>query len=295
MNSKPSRSRRTALAEGITAGIVFGTAAIFIRLLGEINVFAIAFGRLIIASVALTIIAIVLGYPFESKILKRNVKKVLVLGVLVGFHFIFFISSVKNTTILNATVLVNTSPVLAMIISILLFRVKPSRLALLGLLTSFLGVSVIGFSEMTVNSLTLSLQGDLEAVLAALCEAFYLCYGRELRTQMPLLSMMIPIYAVSALVVLGCSVFVGAPLNFPSKLEPVLLMLGLGVLPTAIGHTLFFSSLSHLKPFETATLALLEPVGATLLGVIFFSEVPGAMFVLGAFLVLSGVNLVVRG
>lgn len=295
MVSQPSRSRRTALLEGTIAGVLFGTAAIFIRLLGAIDVFAIALGRLIIASAALVVIAVVLGYSFEPRVLKRNMKKVLGLGVLVGFHFIFFISSVKNTTILNATVLVNTSPVLAMIVSVLLFQLKPSRLALLGLLTSFLGVSVIGISEMTVHSLTLGLRGDLEAVLAALCEAFYLCYGRELRTKMALLPMMIPIYTVSALVIGVCSVFVGASLNFPSRLELALFLLGLGVLPTAIGHTLFFSSLSNLKPFETATLALLEPVGATLLGIILFSEIPGAMFLLGAFLVLSGVSLVVRG
>jgi len=69
--------------------VLFGTAAIFIRLLGVLDVFAIAFGRLIIASAALIVIAVVLGYSFEPRRLRRNIKKVLGLGVLVGFHFIF--------------------------------------------------------------------------------------------------------------------------------------------------------------------------------------------------------------
>lgn len=70
-------------------------------------------------------------------------------------------------------------------------------------------------------------------------------------------------------------------------------LIGLGILPTALGHTSYFSSLSNLKSFETATLALLEPIGATLLGIVIFGEIPLMQFVFGAFLVLSGVVLVV--
>jgi len=63
----------------------------------------------------------------------------------------------------------------------------------------------------------------------------------------------------------------------------------LGLLPTALAHTFYFSSLSSLKSFETATMALLEPIGATLLGVAIFAQVPDALFVLGAALVLVGI------
>ncbi len=69
----------------------------------------------------------------------------------------------------------------------------------------------------------------------------------------------------------------------------ILFLLGFGILPTALGHTFYYSSLSNLKSFETATLALLEPIGATLLGVALFGEIPTALFVLGAVLVLSGI------
>ncbi|MDI6690280.1 MAG: EamA family transporter [Candidatus Bathyarchaeota archaeon] len=58
----------------------------------------------------------------------------------------------------------------------------------------------------------------------------------------------------------------------PTSIDVVLPLVGLGMLPTAAAHTLYFSSLSNLKSFETATMALLEPVGATILGVILFQE-----------------------
>jgi drug/metabolite transporter (DMT)-like permease len=81
--------------------------------------------------------------------------------------------------------------------------------------------------------------------------------------------------------------------SLPTQLSLLLMLIGLGLLPTAIAHTLYFSSLSHLKSFETATMAFLEPIVATLLGILIFAQVPSALFVLGAVLVLSGLVLVV--
>ena len=61
-----------------------------------------------------------------------------------------------------------------------------------------------------------------------------------------------------------------------------------------MAHTLYFSSLSNLKSFETATMALLEPIGATLLGAALFSEYPTFPFSVGAVLILLGIVLVVK-
>lgn len=288
----PERNRRKSLTEGFIAGILFGTAAIFIRLLTGLNVSSIAFWRLIIASATLIAITPVLKQSFNLGIVKANIKSISLLGVLIGLHFILFVSAVMDTTILNATVLVNTAPIFSVLISTLLFKITPSRTAIIGLTTSFLGVSLIAYGDASYP-LTINLRGDLEAVLAAVAEGFYLNYGREIREKMPLLLTMIPIYLVSALAVGFSCIITGIPLTFPGQLYLILPLIGLGILPTAIGHSLYFSSLSKLKSFETATLALLEPIGATILGIILFSEIPGAIFVLGSTLILGGVVSIV--
>lgn len=113
---------------------------------------------------------------------------------------------------------------------------------------------------------------------------------------MPVLSLMLSIYLVSNFTVLVATVLTRSALTFsPISAEVVLLLVGLGVLPTALAHTLYFSSLFSLKSFETATLALLEPIGATLLGVFIFAELPHFLFVLGAVLVLGGILSVAAG
>ena len=180
------RTRKLALTEGITAGVLFGTAAILIRFLQNLNAFYIAFWRLIIASLTLAVILIIFGKSFNFNLVRKNLKELFILSFFLSLHFIFFISAVKDTTILNATVLVNTTPIFSMFVSSFLFKLKPSRLAILGLTISFIGVCVIAYTEtITANArpevFSGNLKGDLEAVLAALVESFYLNYGRKIR------------------------------------------------------------------------------------------------------------------
>jgi drug/metabolite transporter (DMT)-like permease len=135
----------------------------------------------------------------------------------------------------------------------------------------------------------------LEAILAALFLALYLNFGGKVRNKTNILTAMLPIYGFAMCTVGTISVVAG---NATSLLQPVptgiFPLIGLGLLPTAIAHTLYFSSLRGLKPFETAAMAFLEPVGATVLGVAVFQEVPAPVFALGAVLVLIGIFFTVR-
>ncbi len=291
------RTRKFALTEGLAAGFLFGTASILIRFLQDFDAFSIAFWRLVVAFLALSAILVVVRRSFNIRIITKNIRKIVVLSFFLGLHFLLFISAVKDTTILNATVLVNTTPIFSVFVSSFVFKLKPSRTAIIGLATSFVGVCVIAFAE-TVTSPNLqgvspSLKGDLEAMLAALVESFYLSYGKALRNQMSIFSSMMPIYALTAAFVgLSSLPFTKEFLILPVQTEALLLLLGLGLLPTALAHTLYFSSLSNLKSFETATMALLEPIGATILGISLFQEVPAPLFVLGTVMIMVGLFFV---
>jgi drug/metabolite transporter (DMT)-like permease len=296
------RTRNLALTEGITAGVFFGTAAIFVRFLQGLDAFSIAFWRLIIACLALAAILIIFKKSFNFDLVRKNLKELVILSFFLGLHFIFFVSAVKDTTILNATVLVNTTPIFSTFVSSFIFKLKPSRLAILGLTVSFIGVGLIAYTETIAANANArseifspSLKGDFEAVLAALVESFYLNYGRKVRSQMNILSIMFPMYFFTATIVGVLSVpAMNRILAFPTETAFILPLVGLGLLPTAIAHTLYFSSLSNLKSFETATMALLEPIGATILGIIIFNEIPAYLFVLGAALILLGIVFIVK-
>jgi drug/metabolite transporter (DMT)-like permease len=288
-----SRTRETSLAEGVTAGILFGTASIFVRFLQDVNGFSIVFWRSVIACFALLVALVALRKPFNLSLVRQNLKELFVLGFLLALHFVLFVFAVKDTTILDATVLVNTTPFFSVLVSGFFFKTRPSGVQLAGLSLSFVGVCTIALAASGTaprGGFSLNLKGDLEALLAAVVESLYLNYGKKLRNQMDIFSLMVPIYALTASVVGVLGLLGGsAVLTTSSQMETVLALLGLGLLPTAVAHTLYFSSLSNLKSFETATLALLEPVGATTLGVLLFREVPAPIFVLGAAIVAAGI------
>jgi len=295
-----AKKRNRAIIEGVTAGTLFGTSAIFTRFLGELNAFSITFWRLMIASLALTVLASIFRIPFNLNLTRKSLKEISALGIFLGLHFIFFTSAVKDTTILNATVLVNMTPIFSTIVSILIFRIKPSRLATLSLIISFIGVCLIAYSE-TVKSnpsfqagVSPTLKGDLEAIFAALLIAFYLNYGKSLRGRIDMFSSIVPIYLIAAIFVLIFGLpFMGTS-SLPVETTVTLSLVGLGLIPTAVAHTLYFSSLLGLKSFEAATIALLEPIVATFLGAVIFVEIPAYLAILGALLVLVGVTFIAR-
>jgi len=293
------RTRKRALIEGFAAGVFFGSAAIFVRFLPALDTFSIVFWRLAIACAALIMVVLLEG-GFHIAATRENARDILILGLLLGLHFVFFVSALKDTTILNATVLVNVAPVFSTLISSFVFKVRPSRLAVAGLAVSFGGICVMAYAEAVTPivrgaGFSPSVKGDLEAVVSALLIAFYLNYGRRIRAQASATSTMFLIYALGALIVGVLSLaVVDRAVTLPADLGILLPLVGLGVLPTAVAHTLYFSSLSHLKAFETATMALLEPIGATILGIILFAEVPAYVFAVGASLVLLGMFFIVK-
>jgi len=258
-----------------------------------LNAFSIAFYRLIIASAFLALFLIILRKPISRELLKKNWLRILSLGFLIGLHFILFVSAVLDTSILNATILVNTAPLWSIIISSIVFKIKPSRLATAGILVSFFGVGVLTYGDASSGVWALNLKGDLEATIAAIVEAFYLNYGQETRRKIPLLNLMSTIYIFSALTVFAGGIAMRSDFNIPTQLSMFLVLIGLGLLPTALAHTLYFSSLSHLKSFETATMAFLEPIVATLLGILVLAQVPSPLFAVGALIVTVGLASVV--
>ena len=284
--------RTAALLKGAGAGVLFGTAAIFIRLLSDMDSLSIALGRVVIASSAIAIMLLVAKPRVQVNALRELGRFVIALGILIGMHILLFVSAVKDTSILNATVLVNTTPIFAMIFSCAILRTRPSTASVLGASMAFAGMLALTYTETTLG-LVGNLRGDIEATAAAVLEGLYLNIGKGVRRRIPALVAMLPIYITATALVMGATSVSGRGLVVPIESGVLLPLIGLGLLPTAIGHTLYFSSLSDLKSFQTATLAMIEPIIASLLGLILFSEMPSVMFVFGAAMILLGIFLVI--
>ncbi len=248
----------------------------------------IGFYRLVIASLILTFFGIFFLREDLLKAFKMGGFRLIVLGFVIGLHFVTYIDSVKNTTVMNATVITNTTPIFAIIFSVIFYKHVPSSKSIMGTISSTIGIIIIFSTSLTFTS---NILGDFEALLAAIFWAVYLIYGKSLRSIANPFATMILVYVSSSLLLYVFGFLFGSPRLFTlSELPPIL---GLAILPTTLGHTLSFSSLKGLQPYQTAILSLLEPIVSTILAIPLFGEVPTAVAVIGSILVFAGIYLTV--
>ena len=74
----------------------------------------------------------------------------------------------------------------------------------------------------------------------------------------------------------------------------VLLLLALGILCTALAHTLFIGSLRRVSAHTASVVAALEPVYGIALAALLLGEVPSPRTLVGALLILGAALLATR-
>ncbi|MEM2238034.1 MAG: DMT family transporter [Candidatus Caldarchaeum sp.] len=278
------------VVQGAGAGFLFGTASIFVRFLYSMDAFSIAFFRVLIAGLLISSAGLIIRRRNLLQQMLRFFAVLPALGILLGLHFIFFISAIKTTAVVNATTLVNTTPAIALIVGWALGWIKPSSLNLFGLLLTIAGAVSMTAGEFSLNPQ--NVLGDFYAVLGALAWALYLVVGKRVREEAEIVVVMGPIYLWTALAT-GVTGLLSGGLTQPRP-EELYPLTALAILPTVLGHSLQFSSLKGLHPYEASALALLEPVVATILAAVVLSEVVEPGFYLSAAVVIAGIYLVMR-
>ncbi|MGQ9823958.1 MAG: DMT family transporter [Desulfotomaculales bacterium] len=268
------------------AGISFGS--LFTRLAAAPPL-AIAFYRMFFTTLLLAPFALSRQGRAELAGLSRaEIFSAVGSGFFLALHFFAWIYSLDYTSVASSTVLVTMQPLFVVSGSWLFLREKvPAKSLPYGLL-AILGSVVIGFSDFRVGGLALA--GDLLAFSGALFIAGYVIIGRRLRQRLSLFPYIFLVYGVSALLLLGFSRLAGTPL-FPYPLSTWVCFLALAVVPTIFGHTLFNWALGYLKAAVVSVAFLGEPVGATILALLFLGEVPVLLQVAGGAAILVGVYL----
>ena len=291
-----SSVRMHSLLEALVAGFAFGTASIFIRYLSfyGVNSFSIAFYRLIIGSLVLVAIiysvlrARVVVKVFDKALL-NDFRVMVFMALALSLHFIFYIQSVIDTYIINATLLANTAPVMTLIISFFLGVARISKVDVLGVTLGFMGAFIMVIRGLGGGGTFI---GDVEALISAFLYAVYVVAGKYISTR-DTVSVMCVVYSLSVPVILVYSLVVGVDISFPfSNISALAFIIALGIIPTAIGHTLFISSLKGLRPHETSLVGLLEPVSATIYSLFLFGEVPPFESIIGGMVIALSIYIV---
>lgn len=276
------------IALAILAGCIFGTAALFTRSISGVSPIAIAASRLTIGGGIMGVLISVQGATEELKHSASQYLTCLLLGVLSSVHFLLFVLAVQKTFIANALILVNTAPILVLLLAPLLLKEPVTAVALLSVAVTFTGAGcIVGFDKLMVRPE--HLLGDLYALGSALCYALYVILARKLRTRYSSPVIMGWFFGLGALFLWIGGGVAGDPLFFSPSTRSLLFLALLGLLPTGVGHFSYNVSLKYISASKASTIVLLEPVSGTLLAWIFLREIPPLTTWIGIVIASGGI------
>ena len=208
-------------------------------------------------------------------------------GICLALHFLTWFESLKWTGVAVSTVLVSTEVIFTALGFALFLKGKIPPLGVAAILLAFGGSAVLALAGGGANS---AWYGNLLALAAAFFVALYTLIGRIQRGYLSTTVYTFLTYLACFLTLLLMAVASGTPLVGYGGRE-WLIGLGLAVLCTLMGHSLFSWCLKFLSPAYVSAAKLCEPVFSGALAVPLFGEIPTPMQLLGAAVILGAVLL----
>ena len=260
------------------------SSAWVVRILPETNAVTLAFWRMFLASA----LVFILSYKSVANFVPN--KKMVLAGVFLGIHFALFFRSVQLTSIAEATLLGTTAPIFTEIYGFIFQRKKPLGIVVFGLCVAFLGAGIlVSQSSFSETSFT----GNLFAVMCSVAIALVLIVGKNIRKNIGVFEYTRWLFFFAALTLLGISFFAEVSVFSFSK-EEIPWFLFLAIIPTMVGHNIFYYLIKSLATTTVAAIPLGEPLISSLGALVFFGEPIGLAVVVGGGITLVGVFLVVR-
>ena len=260
------------------------SASLVVRMLPDTNAITIAFWRMFLASIMVFTISYKNIFSFVPN------KKIILAGVFLGIHFALFFRSVQLTSIAEAALLGTTAPIFTELYAIIFQKKLILPVVIFGLFVAFVGAGVL------VSQSSFSETGGLGNVLAILCSiaiSFVLVVGKDIRKSVGLFeyTRWLFFFASCTLFIISLianvSIFSFSPKDFPW-------FIFLALVPTMVGHNIFYYLIKTLNTTTVAAVPLGEPIISSLGALALFGEPIGVAVVVGGGITLLGVFLVVR-
>lgn len=247
--------------------------------------------RLFVAAVALTPLMVRDYLRHRGRFRLADLRATILPGAMLALHFVTWIIGAEKPPSANASLIVNMVPV---VMPFFLFALVGERLTkgeLLGTLVAAAGLAVLAAKDFDISREFFV--GDAVCFGSMLLYAFYLALARRNRRFASIWLYLVPLYYFAGVCCLVGSLPFGSPIR-PYSQREVLVALGLGLIPTVVGHSVLNYSMRHLRGQLVSLVNLSQFAFAGLMGFLFYDEVPTwALFVAAACLV-AGVAIVLR-
>ena len=219
----------------------------------------------------------------------REIFELLIIGILLGAHFGFWISSVKATSVAASVLLGTCHIVYVSIIGWVVFGEKLNSRGIIGTVIALAGIIILFWGDLVEDPG--NFRGNFLAFISGILAGLYYLGGRKHRKNISLPTYAFIVYFSSAVVMWFVVLTQGLEYRSIPNSEFQLFFL-MALVPTLLGHTMQNWALAFLPAYVISITLLAEPIGSGLLAWYIFSEVPSLGVLVGGLIVLVGVYAV---
>ncbi|MGE0529843.1 MAG: DMT family transporter [Hyphomonadaceae bacterium] len=283
---------KAALA-ALTGGALLGLSPIAMRL-SELGPNASNVWRFLLALPILALWAAV-SRPIPRA---RQTGWLLFAGVLFGIEVSLWAAALGLTTVTNATLLANLTPVFAALFGWFLFKERLSAPVMAGVAISLGGAVLLALARAQAaagptGDPQTGWFGDALGLCAAIGYAGYLLILRMLGKEVNVGAVMFWATIGALFVALVLALIFNEPL-LPQTLNGWLILIGLAIIVQVGGQGLVAFGVGRLPIVASTVLLWMQPLVAAALSWIMFGEALGLVALIGAALVLAGIYVVQR-
>ena len=289
-NRKESTMKRMAYVFVISAAVLWGTIGIYSNQLSQYgaNVLQIVSIRAIFAALAIFVFILLK----DRRLLNIDIhdwKYFFGTGILsfVFFNWCYFIA-INKTTLSTAAILLYTAPAIVMVLSIILFKEKLTGRKVAALILTFIGCAFV--TAVVKGRQNISPLGILAGLGSGLGYALYSIFGRYALKKYDPITVTLYTFVFASIGLIPISDIKGLFCllsNTGALCNAVLL----GLIATVLPFLLYTKGLSYLETSKASIIATVEPVVATVIGIILFGEPITIYKIIGIFLVVFAVSI----
>lgn len=258
------------------AVFLFGLAGLFAKWI-RIPAIGITFGRVFFSSITLFLYC--LFTKKDIKVEKKHLKLLIIAGIILAFHWWSFLYSIQISTVAIGTITFSTFPLFIIIIESVINK-KVSRKEVIFSLLIILGVFITIPEFSLENNMFI---GIVIGILSALSYAILTLMNRYFSNHYS--STIIALYEQSSSTVVLLPFMLS--LNIIPSLQESILLLFLGIVTTALAHTMFISSLKNIPASIAGIISSMESVYSIILACLFLQEIPTFREILGAVIIVG--------
>ncbi|MGD0030950.1 DMT family transporter [Paenibacillus illinoisensis] len=240
-------------------------------------------------------ISVIIMLPFVpwkalriSKMNKKDWVTVMVAGLFLGLHFLFWMESLVHTSVASSMVILSLQPLFVMIGSYFMFRERNSMLTIICLIAALIGSIIIAWGDLGISRE--ALLGDGLSLLGTILVSAYMLAGQKVSRKIDSNLYSILVFFLGGTVMLVYCLFNQIPLVGYSSSDWTYFLL-LAVIPTIFGQNIFNLLLKTIGATTVSVGIIGEPVLAIILAYLFLGETISTFQLTGGLITLFGMGM----